>query len=51
MGDKNEAIYYCYFAHQVWHETTGVIDWIKKNKRDRTQNRKIKMHEKLTRTV
>jgi len=32
-GDKNEAIYYCYFAHKIWHETTGAIDWIKKNKK------------------
>lgn len=31
-GDKNEAIYYCYFAHKIWHETTGAIDWIKKTK-------------------
>lgn len=28
-GDKNEAIYYCFFAHKIWHETTGAIDWIK----------------------
>jgi hypothetical protein len=31
MGDENEATYYCFFAHQIWHETKGAIDWIRKN--------------------
>jgi pentatricopeptide repeat protein len=31
MGDENEAKYYCFFAHQIWHETKGAIDWIRKN--------------------
>jgi pentatricopeptide repeat protein len=30
MGDENEAIYYCFFAHQIWHETKDAIDWIRK---------------------
>lgn len=34
MGDENEAIYYCYFAHQIWHETNGAIDWIKRKTKD-----------------
>jgi len=33
MGDENEAIFYCYFAHQIWHETNGAIDWIKKKQK------------------
>jgi pentatricopeptide repeat protein len=31
MGDQNEAKYYCFFAHQIWHETKGAVDWIRKN--------------------
>jgi tetratricopeptide (TPR) repeat protein len=31
-GDVNEALFYCYFAHNIWHETTGAIDWIKSKK-------------------
>jgi tetratricopeptide (TPR) repeat protein len=31
MGDEKEAKYYCFFAHEIWHETKGVIDWIRKN--------------------
>jgi len=34
IGDENEAIYYCYFAHQIWHETSGAIDWIKRKTKD-----------------
>jgi len=34
IGDENEAIYYCYFAHKIWHETTGAIDWIKRKTKD-----------------
>jgi len=34
MGDENEAIYYCYFAHQIWHDTNGAIDWIKRKTKD-----------------
>ena len=34
MGDENEAIYYCYFAHQIWHDTDGAIDWIKRKTKD-----------------
>jgi tetratricopeptide (TPR) repeat protein len=34
IGDENEAIYYCYFAHQIWHETDGAIDWIKRKTKD-----------------
>jgi pentatricopeptide repeat protein len=31
FGDEKEAIYYCFFAHEIWHETKGAIDWIRKN--------------------
>jgi tetratricopeptide (TPR) repeat protein len=34
IGDENEAIYYCYFAHQIWRETSGAIDWIKRKTKD-----------------
>lgn len=34
IGDENEAIYYCYFAHQIWHETSGAINWIKRKTKD-----------------
>ena len=34
IGDENEAIYYCFFAHQIWHETFGAIDWIKRKTKD-----------------
>jgi tetratricopeptide (TPR) repeat protein len=30
IGDENEAKYYCFFAHKIWHETDGAIEWIKK---------------------
>jgi hypothetical protein len=30
LGDDNEAKFYCYFAHKIWHETDGAINWIKK---------------------
>ncbi len=32
IGDKDEALYYCYFAHHIWHGTKGAIDWIKRKK-------------------
>jgi tetratricopeptide (TPR) repeat protein len=32
LGDENEALSYCYFAHKIWHETAGAIDWIKSKK-------------------
>jgi tetratricopeptide (TPR) repeat protein len=32
VGDENEALFYCYFAHKIWHETAGAIDWIKRKK-------------------
>ncbi len=32
IGDVNEALFYCYFAHKIWHETAGAIDWIKSKK-------------------
>jgi tetratricopeptide (TPR) repeat protein len=32
IGDVNEALFYCYFAHNIWHETKGAIDWIKRKK-------------------
>ncbi len=34
IGEENEAIYYCYFAHQIWYETSGAIDWIKRKTKD-----------------
>jgi tetratricopeptide (TPR) repeat protein len=34
IGDENEAIYYCFFAYQIWHETSGAIDWIKRKTKD-----------------
>jgi len=34
IGDENEAIYYCFFAHQIWYETSGAIDWIKRKTKD-----------------
>ena len=34
IGDDNEAIYYCYFAHEIWHETDGAIDWIKRKTKE-----------------
>jgi tetratricopeptide (TPR) repeat protein len=30
IGDENEAKYYIFFAHKIWHETDGAIDWIKR---------------------
>lgn len=30
IGDENEARYYCFFAHEIWHDTKGAIDWIRK---------------------
>lgn len=30
LGDESEAKYYCFFAHKIWHETIGAIEWIKK---------------------
>jgi tetratricopeptide (TPR) repeat protein len=30
IGDENEALFY--FAHKIWHETDGAIDWIKRKK-------------------
>jgi pentatricopeptide repeat protein len=36
FGDENEAKYYIYFAHKIWHETDGALDWIKgKSKKSR----------------
>ena len=32
IGDENEALFYCYFAHKIWHETDGAIDWIIRKK-------------------
>ncbi len=32
IGDENEALFYCYFSHKIWHETAGAIDWIKSKK-------------------
>ena len=29
LGDDAEAKYYTFFAHKIWHETNGAIDWIK----------------------
>ncbi len=31
MGDKNEAIYYCGTAREVWAGKKGAIDWLQKN--------------------
>ena len=39
FGNENEAIYYCSFAHQIWHETPGAIDWIK----SRTKGPKLRI--------
>lgn len=30
IGDDNEAKYYTYFAHKIWYETNGSIDWLKR---------------------
>jgi tetratricopeptide (TPR) repeat protein len=30
VGDDDEAKYYTFFAHKIWHETDRAIDWIKK---------------------
>jgi tetratricopeptide (TPR) repeat protein len=33
IGDDNEAKYYCFFAHKIWHKTEGAIEWIKQQKK------------------
>lgn len=34
IGDDDEAKYFTYFAHKIWHGTDGAIDWLKKERKD-----------------
>ncbi len=31
IGDNNEAIYYAVYAQDIWQETDGAIEWLKKH--------------------
>jgi tetratricopeptide (TPR) repeat protein len=30
IGDDNEAKYYIFFAHKIWYETDGAMEWLKR---------------------